>query len=143
MGIAANGDLKMFDFGLAQYYPGHVAGSGINLPQSKARGTLRYMAPETLRKEPLFNESADIYSFAIVFVELLSRENPYREYEGDVNAFLAAARMETGLRPAICTMFPKAHRRLLEHSWHEDKSFRPTARQLCSALHQMPTVCWV
>ena len=60
----ADGTVRLSDFGLAQ-----LQGE----PEDDAGGTLRYMAPERLRREP-FSEAADQYALGMTLRELLAGE---------------------------------------------------------------------
>ena len=50
------------------------------LPHCMQVGTFRWMAPEVVRREA-YSASADVYSFAMVLVELLTHEVPFATWE--------------------------------------------------------------
>lgn len=67
--VTASYDVKIADFGLSRTNaPGHM---------HTFCGTPANMAPEIVRQEP-YDEKADVFSFAIVMWELLTREEPVR-----------------------------------------------------------------
>ena len=41
-----------------------------------AAGTYLYMSPEMIRHEP-YNSRTDVYSWGVMFVELLTQQRPY------------------------------------------------------------------
>src|SRR5579872_6632149 len=74
--VAANGDVKILDFGVAKHLPRSDQSSTMDKGQSLG-GTPAYMAPEVLL-ERSFDERADIFSLGIVFYEMLAGQHPFR-----------------------------------------------------------------
>ena len=69
------------------------------------------MAPEVIRRER-YNAKADVYSFSILFWEMLSLSKPYGGMEGnDVKEAVA----HKGLRPKIPKEWPSQIRMLLKY----------------------------
>ena len=64
-------EIYLTDFGLSTMESDLVTGEV---------GSLLYMAPETLKKDYLYNNSIDMYSFGICLLEMLTKEMPYNEY---------------------------------------------------------------
>jgi serine/threonine-protein kinase len=62
--------VKLIDFGLAVPNTPAFRGPG------NRTGTLQYMAPELIRREPI-DERIDIFSFGVVAFELLTHRLPY------------------------------------------------------------------
>ena len=50
---------------------------------TKAVGTTRWMAPEVFRGDRLYGRAVDVYSFGVVMWELMTRQTPWRELEGN------------------------------------------------------------
>ena len=67
--------MKIFDFGMARVIPGGGDPYNDTFDMSGA-GSPRYMAPECLRDEA-YNMKADVYTFALVFWEMLTGQMPY------------------------------------------------------------------
>ena len=42
-------------------------------------GTLPYMAPECFYKPPKIERASDVYNLAIIFIEMLNKENPFKD----------------------------------------------------------------
>ena len=71
--INGQGMVKIADFGLAKVVDG-TEGNAITR-QSQVLGTLHYIAPELLAREPA-DHRADIYSLGVLFYEMLTGEVP-------------------------------------------------------------------
>ena len=77
IGFDPNGNLKVFDFGLARPLPKTKDSKRSDVfKMSGKAGTVRYMAPEVFLKQP-YNETADVYSFSHLLWEILTLEKPY------------------------------------------------------------------
>ncbi len=72
------GDVKIFDFGLACLMPSGGDPNREKYEMSGA-GSPRYMAPEVLVDEPLYNLKADVYTFGIVLWQILSLMLPFND----------------------------------------------------------------
>lgn len=85
-------------------------------------GTLRYMAPEVALGKP-YNQSVDVYSFAVVFWQILTGELPFQSYSRKVYM----ERVVLGhQRPSCPRHWPGRLRILLNQCWHPQASKRPS-----------------
>jgi len=88
VGFDVRGDIKIFDFGISRYLPfskNEEAHDNRDLyKMTEMIGSLRYMAPEIMTGSH-YNLSADIYSFAILFCEMLSCKTPFASFSNDDN----------------------------------------------------------
>lgn len=140
---------KVADFGLAQSVAPLVSG---------ALGTWQWLAPEIVDNENLYyDERADVYSFGIVFWEIITRGIPFDEYatnplyakcvaldEQGEEVWLIRAQevkraiVHNGLRPTIPVSTPADIRELLLGCWKGNRdariSFDEVVRRLCSHL---------
>ncbi|KAJ1627237.1 kinase-like domain-containing protein, partial [Pavlovales sp. CCMP2436] len=90
-------------------------------------GTNRYMAPENWCATAYgnsFNAKVDVFSFAILAWELLSKKCAYENLflTGEMLAEGVAIR---GLRPPLPPKWPVELKQLLGECWAEDASRRP------------------
>ena len=74
--------MKLFDFGLAKEIQDSdiVAGTNpVTYNMTGQTGSYRYMAPEVAKELP-YNETADVYSFAILFSYVSKNRNMTKIY---------------------------------------------------------------
>lgn len=85
-------------------------------------GTPATMAPEVARQEP-YNQSADVFSFAIILWELLTRCEAYAGRDGLPLAYAVA---NDGLRPSLPAYCPLEWGSLMTAAWADDPADRPS-----------------
>ena len=113
---------KICDFGLS-----HVkinSSSQAYAVHSDPVGTMRWSAPETLKRKYKFRSSADIYSMGIVLWELAARKLPFAEESRDT---VILAWVKDGEREEIPDDCPSSLGRIIEQCWHQEASERPSA----------------
>ena len=89
------------------------------------------MAPEVFRHEK-YNETVDIYSFAMILFYLLVGRPPWPTLPGHEAVRLAS---EKGDRPNIPRDLDVRSVNLLKECWHEDPSARPSFQKILDILH--------
>jgi serine/threonine protein kinase len=135
IGFTANGILKVFDFGLCAC----IKTSAESDPKTDVyamtgnTGTLRYMAPEVALGES-YNQSVDVYSFGIIFWQVLKGKIPFEE----MNKKMFFDKVVRGkFRPLLDSLWPKSLCDLLESCWHEDYQRRPTFGEVVVRLDEL------
>lgn len=121
IGFAADGRVKLFDFGLC---------ASVRAQREKTEqyrltgntGTLRYMAPEVVLGRS-YHQSVDVYSFGILLWQVASGKVPFRDM-GKKTYFDRV--VVGGQRPRIDARWPLTFAHLLRQCWHEDKHARPS-----------------
>ena len=103
-----------------------------------------WSAPEILRGHD-YNEKVDVYSFAIVIWELLTRKIPYKDVEElkqfeDPHEAIAFAVAEHEMRPEIPEWCPEPLGTLMEHCWSDDNYSRPDFNGIIKYLLRMKKV---
>jgi serine/threonine protein kinase len=77
--ITDRGAVKILDFGLAREFPGSPAGSSAgSATATGVAGTLHYMSPEQVRREPS-GAASDLWALGVLLHELFTGTLPYRE----------------------------------------------------------------
>jgi serine/threonine protein kinase len=123
--------VKLIDFGEAT-----VGVSKISSKTHRPAGTKGYMDPEMWKLDPKTRKRkgynlfrADVFSFAMVFVELLTWRLPWgisaREVQDELN---------NGERPALPNDLPDYVSFIVECCWCVDPTARPTFADICSML---------
>lgn len=72
--LTENSTLKIVDFGTSHQQ------NKMNSTLMSLVGTVSWMAPEMIRKEPC-SEKVDVFSYGIVLWEMLMREQPYKNID--------------------------------------------------------------
>ncbi len=94
--LAADGHVKILDFGIAQRLPLDDTGTATT-ETATLRGTPRYLAPEVLQQaEP--DARADIFSLGVVFYEMLTGRHPFES--GTMASTIARILTETPPPPS-------------------------------------------
>ncbi|CAL9245166.1 unnamed protein product [Arabidopsis halleri] len=120
--------VKLADFGLAREET-----KGFMTCEA---GTYRWMAPELFSYDPLqigekkhYDHKVDVYSFAIVFWELLTNKTPFK---GKNNIFVAYAASKNQ-RPSVENL-PEGVVSILQSCWAEDPDARPEFKEITVSL---------
>ena len=117
--------VKVCDFGLAKLLLDTQAASTMT-----ACGTPSYTAPEVLRNQQ-YSEKCDVFSFAILMWELLTREEPYAGMPPFQIVFAVASE---GRRPTIPDNCPVEYAELTRECWNEYAEDRPTFSEVIGKL---------
>lgn len=127
-GFDSDGNVCIFDFGLARPLPGDTMEDTYKM--SGKAGTTRYMAPEVFLCQP-YSLKADVFSFAHLLHEILSGKVPYENYtKGDYKQRV----VKRGVRPKIDKSWPVEIQELLTKGWAGDMDERPTMAQVRETL---------
>jgi serine/threonine-protein kinase len=123
--------VKLIDFGLAVPNTPAFRGPG------NRTGTIQYMAPELIRREPI-DERIDIFSFGVLAFELLTDQLPYSASCATTTMLqrlntepLDASKVKPKLSNELCELLRKLTARKREDRW-------PTMANLADALRSVP-----
>ena len=130
LGFASDGKLKLFDFGLARMLENASSYSDKKYLMTGKTGSLRYMAPEVVNKQP-YNFKVDVYSFGIIFCEILSGKKSFRDFTEE--RFLSSV-VAGNKRPTMNKAWPKKVIELMENCWDADMTRRPTFSKIIQVL---------
>ena len=119
--------VKIADFGLSK---SKSLVSQFTRRSSLNGGTATHMAPEVLRNDP-FTEKSDVYSYAIVVWEVLTRAVPH---EGQNQAQITA-QVGAGRRPSpIPEDSPPELVALMKKCWEQEPFVRPDFARIANQL---------
>jgi serine/threonine protein kinase len=133
------GDLRLFDFGLAkELKPQDLVEFPDLYNLTGLTGSRRYMAPEVILCKD-YGLSVDVYSFAIVFWEVMSNQLAYAKMNFEKHFEHAVQKKK---RPNMKKMIP--HKQLLpnesiihdmvEKAWTPNPRERPNILKICDCL---------
>ncbi|XP_031116153.1 serine/threonine-protein kinase STY46-like [Ipomoea triloba] len=117
--------VKVADFGVARFQ----SKEGVMTAET---GTYRWMAPEVINHQA-YDQRADVFSFAIVLWELATAKVPYNT----MTPLQAAVGVRQGLRPEIPTDSHPKLVELMQRSWKEGPSDRPSFSDLRVQLEEL------
>jgi len=133
IGFDIRNDVKLFDFGLAVEMLDSKKVMDDLYKLTGMTGSPRYMSPE-VANEQVYNEKCDIYSFGILFWQMLSLKTPFEVY----TMRTLRKRVWNGeqKRPFINQDWPEPVKNLLERSWNKEIKTRPTFSAITETLRK-------
>lgn len=133
VGFDFEGRVKLFDFGLAKELdPLQKTADGTMYEMSGGTGSRRFMAPEVALGEP-YNLSADIYSFAILFWELVALEKAFGKLSQEEHREKVIQNNE---RPPLKREWKPAIQYILQSCWKRNPKERVSAADLYKTLKE-------
>jgi serine/threonine protein kinase len=127
IGFDEQGVVRIFDFGLAR----EVDAQGQLKHMTGAAGTPRYMAPECAKNES-YGFSSDVYSFSILFWEILTLDKPFENVKTLAQFHKEVVR--GNLRPSLKKVSAPDFKTLFEQGWDEEPTRRPDFATICQIL---------
>jgi len=135
--------LQIFDFGLCRELPPRTAAGAVygddgdpnEVYFMTAAGTHRYMAVEVLMGQQ-YNAKADVYSFAMVFYELLAQEAPFLNFDDQHHRMLVCERKHRPNHFFGCVV-PQSIHQLLADAWEHEIADRLTMKQVVTRLEDV------
>lgn len=132
VGFDFNGNVKLFDFGLArEVHDDDDCGNG-TYKLTPSTGSLRYMAPENANKWP-YNFLADSYSFGILLWEVAALEQPYNSFTPKEIRDMV---IKWGERPKTKDGWSERVVELMKSSWDSNVRKRPTMKVIEAMLEK-------
>uniref|UniRef100_A0A8C2DKK1 Mitogen-activated protein kinase kinase kinase MLT-like n=1 Tax=Cyprinus carpio TaxID=7962 RepID=A0A8C2DKK1_CYPCA len=123
--LTADNVLKICDFGASKLVS--------HTTHMSLVGTFPWMAPEVIQSLPV-SETCDTYSYGVVLWEMLTREVPFKGFEGLQVAWLVVEKHE---RPTIPSSCPASFADLMRRCWIAEPKERPQFKQVLSTLETM------
>lgn len=128
--IDHNGSLKITDFGLAKIRPNPKSLLEDEFDMTGETGSYRYMAPEVFKHQK-YNETVDIYSFAMIFYYLLAGKPPWHTISPQKAIIMSAVE---GQRPEINRYWDHRLGTILRKCWDETQTARPCFGEILKYL---------
>uniref|UniRef100_A0A3P8TG27 Protein kinase domain-containing protein n=1 Tax=Amphiprion percula TaxID=161767 RepID=A0A3P8TG27_AMPPE len=123
--MTADKVLKICDFGASKFLS--------HTTHMTVVGTFPWMAPEVIQSLPV-SETCDTYSYGVVLWEMLTREVPFKGFEGLQVAWLVVEKQERLTIPTSC---PASFAELMRKCWQADPKERPHFKQVLVTLETM------
>ncbi|XP_072297388.1 protein kinase Npk [Eucyclogobius newberryi] len=123
--MTADRVLKICDFGASKFLS--------HTTHMTVVGTFPWMAPEVIQSLPV-SETCDTYSYGVVLWEMLTREVPFKGFEGLQVAWLVVEKQERLTVPTSC---PASFAELMKKCWQADPKERPLFKQVLLTLETM------
>uniref|UniRef100_H2SDA2 Mitogen-activated protein kinase kinase kinase 20 n=1 Tax=Takifugu rubripes TaxID=31033 RepID=H2SDA2_TAKRU len=123
--MTADKVLKICDFGASKFLS--------HTTHMTVVGTFPWMAPEVIQSLPV-SETCDTYSYGVVLWEMLTREVPFKGFEGLQVAWLVVEKQERLTVPTSC---PASFAELMKKCWQADPKERPQFKQVLVTLETM------
>ncbi|OEU17206.1 kinase-like protein, partial [Fragilariopsis cylindrus CCMP1102] len=134
IGIAVDGTIKLFDFGLCRDIHDLIKRRRYDpLYRMSSVGTRRYMSPEVISGY-CYSQKTDVYSWSMMFFEILSLQKPYAKYNRSLHKILVC---ENKGRPYPSMDIPWNSRNLLKRGWAQNSFDRPTIKEIYDELCPM------
>jgi len=130
VGFDRQGNVKLFDFGLAKEVHEEDKCANGTYKLTPNTGSTRYMAPENGNKWP-YNFSADSYSFGIMLWEITSLERPFSNYSPKEIRDMV---MKWGERPKTKEDWSVRVVDLMKSAWDSNFRKRPTMKLIEETL---------
>jgi serine/threonine protein kinase len=138
VGFDYEGGVKLFDFGLAKELDPHQKLESGQYSMSGGTGSRRFMAPEVALSQA-YNLSADIYSFSILFWEILTLSKAFERLPPEEHRERV---IKNGERPDLDESWSPGLCALLEGCWHTTATKRPAARDVYKVIRQEINVAY-
>ncbi|XP_077580645.1 protein kinase Npk [Stigmatopora nigra] len=123
--MTADKVLKICDFGASKFLS--------HTTHMTVVGTFPWMAPEVIQSLPV-SETCDTYSYGVVLWEMLTREVPFKGFEGLQVAWLVVEKQERLTIPSSC---PASFAELMRKCWQAEPKERPQFKQVLATLETM------
>lgn len=136
VGFRADGTCVLMDFGLATCVYSTRASEDVMYKMSGMTGSLRYMAPEVVLRQP-YNEKADVYSYGILLWQMASDVLPFPIMETDDFIQYVA---KGGLRPEIDPHWPPKFQNIIAKCFEGNPKSRASMAWVISELKAMINV---
>ncbi|GMT20631.1 hypothetical protein PFISCL1PPCAC_11928, partial [Pristionchus fissidentatus] len=134
--ISSTGRIKIADFGLSKLIDeGENDGDGATAASSSnAQVPVRWMAPETLKKQPVYSVRSDVWAFGVMAYEIFN--NGVKPWPDDPVKYVAT-QIRKGNMPKMPASTPPKVATLVASMWDVAAEKRPGMRMIGRELHNI------
>jgi serine/threonine protein kinase len=118
IGFDIHQDIKLFNLGKSREPLESLKSKDGTYNLTQLKGSLTYMAPEVATGKG-YNHSCDVYSFAILFWQIMTLHTPFQDYTDNPREFKKYV-YQCHKRPAFDETWPLHLKVCLIHCWSED-----------------------
>ncbi|KAG0233051.1 hypothetical protein BGW42_007747 [Actinomortierella wolfii] len=120
--LSSSMEVKLCDFGCAT-----IKTASTTRSTGRARGTIRWTAPEIFVPKPKYSTKSDMYSLGMVMWEMAADcTRPFKDQKEEI---VVIALVRDGEREELPEETPIEYRAWVERCWHRDPSKRPEANE--------------
>eukprot|EP01099_Mayorella_cantabrigiensis_P001703 TRINITY_DN1755_c0_g2_i1.p1 TRINITY_DN1755_c0_g2~~TRINITY_DN1755_c0_g2_i1.p1 ORF type:complete len:532 (-),score=88.92 TRINITY_DN1755_c0_g2_i1:288-1883(-) len=127
-------NIKVCDFGFSTI---RTSSRGV-VQQGTMVGSPLWMAPEVMQGKPI-SEKADVYSFGIVFWEMVTQSEPFPEIETFKQLEEEICVHEK--RPDIPEQLPHSIKEMMMNCWHSKPNYRPSFSEIIDRFPELLMDC--
>ena len=127
---------KLTDFGLSKI---KLETKTTTAGTATISGTIRWMAPELLKRGGRPSKESDVYGFGMILWEIASRKVPYEDAADDTIAMGWIKDGEKETVPAECQKTYPSYAALISRCW-EERSSRPTIQESAEVLRPLKAI---
>lgn len=138
IGFDVRDNVKIFDFGLAKEMKDSDKEKDGNYKMTGYTGSVLYMAPEVMdrsKEQNYYNLTADVYSFGILFWEMMSLATPFKKIS--TLASLENLVVNKAYRPKVDPTWSKELSVLIQSCWNQRSSARPSFEKVSRKLNSL------
>jgi len=130
IGFDIEGEVKLFDFGLAKVLSPSKELEDGNYRLTGFTGSLHYMAPEVAKCQP-YSFSADVFSFGLLLWRIMSCDIPFQKFSVQMHKNHV---VENGYRPKIKKSWAQDIKKVIEICWSADSRERPNINDILPTM---------
>lgn len=102
------------------------------------KGSSAWMAPEVFKGND-YSEKCDIFSWAIILWQCLSRRQPFNKYENEYA--IQWSKVVLGKKPPMLNNCPSKIKDLLTNCWNQDPEIRPSMNEIVPLMEELFSHC--
>lgn len=124
---------RICDFGLSKCFPDSLSKS-MKMTMTGQFGTPLYLPPEILRGDEIYDQSVDIYAFAMIAYEIATGIMPFSELGQTISPFQLINKIIKGYRPQFTKLVTEKMQNLISKCWSDSPEERPTFSEIFDEL---------